>query len=186
MISLRDRLRGETAPWHERVDRAYSTLDLRRAADFETFLGAQMAVLRAIQCRPGCRAEDAEPLRADMIAALTADLRDLGRGPVPSGATHQFDATAVLYILLGSRMGTQVLRRRWLEATDPAVASAGRYLGLATPASTWRAFCAELMQAPGQGAEADRIVGDACRLFDLHLGVLPTLARAHPGESHAA
>ena len=186
MTSLRDRLRADTAAWHERVDRAYTTLDLRQSADLGTFLGAQLSVLLAIRCHPGPHADAADELRACMAAAILADLRHLDRAPVLTRQTRRFDATSVLYILLGSRLGTRVLHRRWLEATDPAVKGAGSYLGLAPPSDAWRALCGELMQRPPQGAEADRVVEDACLLFDLHLGALSALEPAAQGEPHAA
>ena len=186
MTSLRDRLRADTAPWHERVDRAYTTLDLRQAADLGTFLGAQLSVLLAVRCGPGPNADAADELRAGMAAAILADLRHLDRAPVLTRQAHQFDTTSVLYILLGSRLGTRVLYRRWLEATDPAVKGAGSYLGLAPPSGAWRALCGELLQRPFQGAEADRVVEDACLLFDLHLGAFSALEPAAQGEPHAA
>ena len=186
MTSLRDRLRADTAPWHERVDRAYTTLDLRQAADLGTFLGAQLSVLLAIRCRPGPHAEAANELRACMAVALRADLHHLDRAPVLPQQARRFDATSVLYILLGSRLGTRVLHRRWLETTDPAVKGAGSYLGLAPPSDAWRALCGELMQRPHQSAEADRVIGDACLLFDLHLRALAALEPAAQGEPHAA
>jgi len=186
MTSLRDRLRADTAPWHERVDRAYTTLDLRQAADLGTFLGAQLAVLLAIRCRPGPHAKAADDLRNGMAAAIRSDLHHLDRAPALPQQACQFDATSVLYILLGSCLGKRVLQRRWLEGSDPLTAGAGRYLGFAPPSDAWRTFCGELMKRPPQGTEADRVVDDACLLFELHLGALSTLAPAHHGGSHAA
>ncbi|TNC59367.1 biliverdin-producing heme oxygenase [Rubellimicrobium roseum] len=121
-----------------------------------------------------------------MVTALRADLHHLDRAPALPRQARRFDATSVLYILLGSGLGTRVLHRRWLEATDPAVKGAGSYLGLASPLDAWRALCGELLQRPPQGAEADRVVGDACLLFDLHLGALSALDPAAQGEPYAA
>ncbi|WP_176559246.1 hypothetical protein [Rubellimicrobium roseum] len=186
MTTLRDRLRADTAPWHERVDDAYSVLDLRQTVDLGRFLRSQLSVLLAVRCGPGRHAEDAERLRRSMIGALQADLRHLDLKAVRPATERRLDATAVHYILLGSRLGTRVLHRRWLGATDAAVAGAGRYLGTTPPTAAWRKFCAELLQMPDQGTEADRITHDACILFDLHLDVLPALAPLRQGESDAA
>jgi hypothetical protein len=184
MNSLRDRLRVDTALKHECVDRAYSLLDLTQPGSFQTFLRTQLSVLLSVFCRPGHHTLAVEDLRSRMVAALEADLRELrGRLAAPVGGRY-LDATAVLYMLLGSSFGTRVLRRRWLGATDPAVASAGRYLGLTPPQGAWPALCDELARHSAVGADADRIVHDAGKLFDLHLAVLAEGSLLPEGASH--
>ena len=185
MTSLRDRLRTDTAPRHERVDHAYSSLDLTQSDGLRTFLGSQFSVLAAVRCGPGRHAAEAADLGRRMASALRSDLRDLRAGPALPVAERRLDATAVLYMLLGSSLGTRVLRRRWLEATDPSVATAGRFLGLAPPPGAWRTLCEELEQSPAQGAEADRIVHDVEELFELHLTVLARHSRLPEGAPHA-
>ena len=177
MPSLRDRLRADTALSHDCVDRAYSALDLTQPDDLRTFLRTQWLVLSRMSCRPGRHSSVAAALGSRMADALRADLGVLGATPVGAGSQRPLHATAVLYMLLGSSLGTQVLRRRWLGTSDPAVAAAGRYLGLAAPQGAWPTLCEELAEHPSQGTEADRIVWDARALFDLHLTVLadPTL-----------
>ena len=185
MTSLRDRLRADTASGHECVDRAYSSLDLAQPDGLRTFLRAQLSVLLSVRCDPGPHAAAAQDLGLRMVAALEADLRDLrGRQAAPVGE-RQLDATAILYILLGSSLGTAVLHRRWLEATDPAVMATGRYLGLAPPQGAWRHLCEELAERPAEGAEADRIVQDARELFELHQAVLEKQALLPEGALHA-
>jgi hypothetical protein len=184
MTTLRDRLRVDTAPSHERVDRAYSRLDLRRPDDLGTFLTAQRAVLAAIRVRPGAHAEEAREVALMMTDALDADLGHLGAGPVMTLGAREVHGTACLYILLGSSLGTRVLHRRWLEAGDPVVAGAGRYLGLAMPPGAWRNLCEDLARRPPGGPEADRTVGDAAALFDLHLAAWDRLAALPEGTVH--
>lgn len=184
MNSLRERLRADTASRHEGVDRAYSVLDLTRSDDLRTFLRTQLSVLRLVRCRPGSHTAAATALGSRMAAALEADLRALhGRPAAPSGE-RRLHATAVLYMLLGSSLGTRVLRRRWLAATDPSIAAAGRYLDLAPPQGAWRVLCDELAQQPAEGAEADCIVHDATEIFDLHLAALAEGALLPVGASH--
>ena len=184
MTSLRDRLRVDTAPRHDCVDRAYSSMDLTQLDGLQTFLRTQLSVLRSVRCSSGRHAVAVRQRSSRMVAALEVDLRDLrGRQAAPV-SERQLDATAILYILLGSSLGTRVLHRRWLEATDPAVTAAGRYLGLAPPHGAWRHLCQDLGQLPAEGAEADRIVQDAGRLFDLHLAVLERHALLREGALH--
>lgn len=184
MTSLRDRLRADTASRHDDVDRAYSSLDLTRSDGLRTFLRTQSSVLGSVRCRPGRHAAAATDLGARMAAALEADLQALHGRPTVTGGERRLDATAVLYMLLGSSLGTRVLRRRWLAATDPTVAAAGRYLGLVPSQGAWRVLCEELTQHPAEGAEADRIVADAGELFDRHLVTLAEDALLPRGASH--
>jgi len=181
MTSLRDRLRASTAFRHERADRAYSSLDLRRTDGLRTFLRAQLWVLDSIRCCSGPHAAEAEDLRSRMAQSLRRDLRVLDSTPAVVSGQCRLNATAMLYLLLGSSLGTQILRRRWQEAADPAVAAAGQYLGLCVPQKAWGRLCEELARLGAEGAEADRIVHDASRIFDLHLGALAGFARLAEG-----
>ena len=185
MTSLRDRLRTDMAPKHERVDRSCSFLDLAQPDGLRTFLRAQLSVLLSVRCRPGHHATAVQDLGSRMAAALETDLHDLDGCPVAPVGECRLNATAMFYMLLGSGLGTRVLRRRWLEATDPAVTTAGRYLGLLPPHGAWRHLCEELAERPAEGADADRIVRDAGRLFDLHLAALVGRTLQPDGAPHA-
>ena len=185
MTSLRDRLRADTAARHDRVDRAYSKLDLTQSEDLRTFLRAQRSVLLSVRCYPGRHAAAAQDLASRMVIALEADLVDLDGGPVLPEGERRLDATAMLYMLLGSSLGTRVLHRRWLGTTDFAARAAGRYLALTPPLGAWRHLCEDLAQGPSEGADADRIVQDAGELFDLHLAALEDRTLLFQGVLHA-
>jgi heme oxygenase len=184
MTTLRDRLRADTAPQHERVDHAYSLLDLAQAGELGVFLGMQRAVLLSVRCRPGRHAVAAEELAAHMTTEIEADLRHLDATPVLPLGPRLLDATAVHYILLGSSLGTRLLHRRWQERATPAAAGAGRYLGLAPPQGAWRALCDDLAQQSPVGADADRIVRDAAAMFDMHLAAWALRAPVMEGALH--
>ena len=173
MPNLRERLRAGTRAHHEDVDAAFSQLDLRERDGLASFLSAQGAALQAIRCASGRHAAEAGALRDEMLAAAEADFRHLGyraeRAPTPV----DLHPTAVLYILLGSALGAQVLRRRWLASGDPLVQGAGAYFGLPLRAAAWRLFCEEAAATPAQGEDADVILRDANRIFDLYLAALP-------------
>lgn len=183
--TLRDKLRLETAPHHEAVDRAFSDLDLCQRTGLARFLVANLASLRAIGCGQGQDAQQAELLRDEMITALEADLKELGVAPDRIRSTVRFEPTAVLYVLLGSRLGTQVLRRRWLGATDRAVLEAGRYFGLPQRKADWHNLCMRLTQTSAQSSGTDGIVRDVQGLFNLYGASLirsstPALANVGP------
>ena len=172
-LTLRDRLRLDTAPWHREVDRAYSGFDLRRPSSLAGFFRANLSALRAIDCRPGPQAATARLLREEMAAALEADLRHLGSPPPEPAPPLRFEPAAVLYVLLGSRMGAQVLRRRWLRSTDAAVLGAGRFFGLPPRAGDWRDLCGRLAEVPAQDPAAEAVVRHACDIFGLYRAGVP-------------
>lgn len=172
LATLRERLRAETASQHDNVDRAYSQLDLCEKASLVRFFQAQGIALRAIHCRPGTNARDAEALRDEMIGAIEGDLRHLGASWPDALEPVELDATAVHYVLLGSQMGMRVLRQRWAAANDPAVAGAGRTFSLPLHTLAWRHFCNEVAARPADDPAADILVSDAGRVFGLYLAAL--------------
>ena len=126
---------------------------------------------------------------ADLAAALEEDLGalDWPLPAVPVWTGTRPDPLALRYIAAGSRMGTQVLARRWSKATDPAVRAANRYFLQSVDVRAWQMLCRTLDDMDGTGARADRIVADTRRLFDLFARCAeatatdpcPTEARTH-------
>ncbi|WP_146170710.1 biliverdin-producing heme oxygenase [Cereibacter changlensis] len=118
-----------------------------------------------------------------MIEALDADLRHLGAQPADPILPVEADATAVLYVLLGSQMGMRVLRKRWVTATDPAVAGAGRIFNLRLKPVAWQTLCAEMTGQAAGDEIADRVAEDACRVFEVYIRALANGAEgALPGS----
>ena len=105
-----------------------------------------------------------------MIAAIDADLARL-KAPAPPRLAplvlHRHGAQD--YVLLGSRLGSQLLRRRWQAATDPCLLAAGAYLSLPPLTDQWRGFCDEAGARPADGTDADAELAEAERLFELFL-----------------
>lgn len=174
--TTRERLRTETRDQHDRLDAAFSGLDLDRPGGLAVFLAAQDAALSALTCEAGPDRPAAEALLAEMRGALSADLGTLGAGRPVLPPPLTADATAVLYILLGSRLGTQVIARRWREAAQGSARQAGRYLTLDPRKDAWRAFLHRHGTAGDAGA--DRLVAHARRLFD-HFAAALTLNTPH-------
>ncbi|GAD54256.1 hypothetical protein MBELCI_0308 [Limimaricola cinnabarinus LL-001] len=167
-MSLRQRLRSDLAPCHDRLDRFFSDIDLATPPGLLLFLRAHRAAFATIRPAPGGRT--GQPLLDTMIAAIDADLRHLGTAPPPRltslTLTH---ADAQDYVLLGSRLGSQVLRRRWQAATDPRVQGAGAYLSLPPLTDRWRAFCDAAGASPADGTQADATLTQSRQLFELFL-----------------
>ena len=156
-------LREATAEDHARLDGIVSELDVATRAGLAGFATAHLLAFRAM--------EEAHPraeLRA-MIAALGTDLASLGAalpgGAMPPAPAH--DPLAGDYLLAGSRMGTQVLRRRWAGSLDPLVRRADAYFALAVDPAEWPAVRAALSAVPVGSDRAGRIVADVRALYQL-------------------
>lgn len=166
--TLRHRLRQDLAPRHARLDAFYSEFDLTMPPGLGGFLAAHRAAFAAIRPVPGGHV--GQPLLDRMIAAIDRDLGALGHEPAPAlAALTLTSAVAQDYVLLGSRLGSQLLRRRWSETRDPRAATAGTYLSLPPMGAAWRAFCDDAAARPGQGTVADSALAQAGALFDLFL-----------------
>lgn len=120
-----------------------------------------------------------------MCTAIAADLDTLGANSPPALAPHKADATAVLYVLLGSRMGTQVLARRWSLTADDEARGAGRYLGLDPRKDCWRALCLRLAGRPAYGAAADAMISQVALIFDLYSAALAGVLANAKEPAHA-
>lgn len=179
--SLRARLRSDTRAQHEALDAAMARLDLSKPAGLGDFLAVQHAAMSGLACDEGAgssapdRAE-VSAVSAEMLAALADDLAALDR-PLPGPAARlSADPTAVLYILLGSRLGTQVMARHWAASAEGAARAAGRYLTLDPRREAWRAFVQRSGDAPGTGPDADRLVADARAIFGHYAATLAALS----------
>lgn len=183
-VSLRDRLRADTREQHERFDTAVAALDLATEADLGDFLATQHAAMATMACLDGPDRAEAEAMEADLRRALTEDLTTLGR-PLPHLPLPllQVDASAMLYILLGSRLGTQVIARHWREAATGLAREAGCYLTLDPRREAWRGFCQRAGDEVATGPRADRVVADARAIFDRFDAALRAVAAAVPAEA---
>lgn len=148
-----------------------SELDLASKHDFITFLKVHEACFSAM-----ARHGHLEGL-APMVEAIRRDLTTLTGRPaleVPV-QMYAFHPLAGRYILAGSRMGTQVLRKRWLRSENQTVRAADSYFTLPTDVSDWKAVCAELSKIPADGPLASTIKEDTRMLFTCFHATLDTV-----------
>lgn len=170
--SLRYRLRSGASPAHDRLDARVTALDVATRRGVSSFLAMNHAAFAAMVKAGACgRRADAQVI-VGLANAAEADLAQLGAAPVRVSCTRDFSPVAVDYVVLGSRMGTEVLRRRWQVSTDPLVRRACGYFSQPGDARAWRAFRDELMAMPGEGETADRILDDVEHLFALFSSAL--------------
>ena len=170
-ISLRDRLRADTRGPHEALDLRMSEFDLTSAEGLAGFLRVQHAALTALAPR-ATRAESAGAI-VDLATRAARDLTVLGGTPPARAeiALPPLDPLAVDYIVAGSRLGGQVLRRRWQQSTDPVVRAADAYFSAPEHLDLWRGFVTRAGAMDGQGARAETVIDDALAIFALYSGI---------------
>ncbi|WP_220747897.1 MULTISPECIES: hypothetical protein [Jannaschia] len=116
---------------------------------------------------PHADGASSRPVIADLLDRASEDLRSLGVQPgrSPQPLSVRPHPVAIDYIVLGSRLGTKVLKRRWLAATDAQVRGAGTYFAAPDAATQWRAFCERTAGMAAHDPDADQIVNDANAIF---------------------
>ncbi|WP_407493313.1 hypothetical protein [Pseudooceanicola sp. MF1-13] len=147
-----------------------SQFDLSTPVGLAVFLAMQQAALDALIAADG--GDRTRSILPDLAARAADDLATLGATPAPQrpalGTTP--DAMAVDYVLLGSRLGTAVLKKRWSMATDERVHAASAYFSAPTYIDVWQAFCSAAAEVPADSPQAQTIVNDTSRLFDFYHG----------------
>ncbi|RYH00985.1 hypothetical protein EU805_16140 [Salipiger sp. IMCC34102] len=165
---FRHDLKARTQAEHDRVDAALSALNLAVAPDFIRFLSLHRACFGAMvqACTHGSAMQDT---LNDICTRIDDDLHTLGAPPVASLPVDlgRVDPLALDYMLEGSRLGSKVLRRAWVQSDDVVVRKAGRYFATPAPVERWRAVCAKLSDIDADSPRAACIVADAKRLFGL-------------------
>lgn len=165
--NYRKSLRELTQTDHLMVDEAISGLDISKPSDLAQFLSIHLTCFHAM----ARASQDAATIaRLDaMTSRIERDLETLGQPaqPVPASPSGRLDPLALDYVLEGSRLGTQVLKRRWAASTDPTVQRADAYFTLHADKLRWRATCDALAAVDPESPRASRITGDTRALFQL-------------------
>ncbi len=173
--SLRMALREITARAHQRVDAAFSHLDLADPAGYRRFLHAHGTIL------PECERVLAESGAADLIAdwpnrirapALAEDIAATGgHRPQSIARLEPLSPPGVLgmmYVLEGSRLGGAILAKRVRDNNpDPLCRAATRYLLHGEGLRLWPSFVRVLDSAPGLQDDPDAVIAAALATFDL-------------------
>lgn len=171
-LTLRDRLRRDTAPDHAAAARALQTTGCLDQPDPRAFLALQGQSL--VAGIPAARLDDPETalalrLHRRIRAALC---HDLGTGTTAVLDTRKDPVmpTGFVYVALGATAGVALLAPRW-----PGRA---RFFGLmADLAAEWTALSARLACAPGTGQRADHAVAGARTVFAALIAACGTEAR---------
>ena len=165
---FRQVLKTETQANHERVDGLISSIDITSSEGLVRLLSIHH---RCFQVMRGLVAADSQAWcsLSEMVHRIDADLASMGESLEMGVASEiqQSDSLAIEYVIEGSRLGSKVLRNRWLAASDPVVLRASAYFSLAPVPGRWRGVCDRLSNIPVESARAGAIVEDTKMLFAL-------------------
>ncbi len=166
--SLRQRLKRDTSNLHMDLDRVVGAIDFASKAGLTRFLVMQRIMLGMLG-RHGL-GDLAKGTIVELALRAKFDLHRLSaRIPFQpnllSNDLADLHSEAVDYVVLGSRIGAEHLKRRWKVSRDPEVQAARSFLTAPTDTELWRSCVRDLQGKAAQGAHADRVVDDARRLF---------------------
>ncbi|WP_254683299.1 hypothetical protein [Phaeobacter sp. LSS9] len=173
---FRVELRRATRREHDAAELAFAPFHQSPLPYLAWFLACQHTALHALAGSGDDGTGHSTRLLAALTTALRADCAQNGDHPATLSvdALPQLHPLAVDYLVLGSRMGNEVLRRRLSAAADQLALPA--YFAPRDHLVAWRATCADLDQIPPRGALARRIVADTRQGFAL----FDTAARLNP------
>jgi hypothetical protein len=108
----------------------------------------------------------------DLCCAIT------GRAPTYGLHLDANGALGAYYVIAGSRLGAQVLKRHHAKSTDPTILGADRYLTAPTGLGMWKALLYQLTEMNSETNGAAVIAG-ALDAFDVYVRAFEAL---EPGE----
>lgn len=175
---LRMELRRATRGEHDAAEAAFAPFHAAPAQHLSWFLGCQLVALRPLYALAGRSGAQAEALIGDLLKALEQDCADRGWHPAPvagHGAQtgRALDGLAIDYLVLGSRLGTEVLRRRLMEEADDPLPA---YFAPRPHKDMWQQSCRELDAIPADSLRAKRLIDDTRTGFSFFYAA----ARANP------
>ncbi|WP_299967946.1 hypothetical protein [uncultured Roseobacter sp.] len=145
-----------------------SSIDLATVDGFGRFLSIHQSCFRYIRDRVTVESDAWHGLD-EMVRRIGADLAILGGAETicVGSIVRKPDRLAVDYVVEGSRLGSKVLRNRWLAASDPTVRRACAYFSFAPVPGRWRRICDQLSNVPVHSERAKAIIHDTKMLFAL-------------------
>jgi heme oxygenase (biliverdin-IX-beta and delta-forming) len=155
--SLRMSLRASTREQHELTEQAFEAFDVATSAGLRRFLLAHRTALETARGRTAHDANAAQEI-GFMLDLIRADLASLGDStvlPIKFSDSAPLHPLGVRYVLLGSRLGSQILAQRVSGGPEKNLQSAGTYVSDRTLLPAWKSLLQTL-----EGAEAAAQEGD--------------------------
>ena len=163
--NLLQRLRDETRAVHQELDDLFAPFQQAPLDHLDGFLAAQMAGLTALSTAARVPHEpETLHLLSETLDRLEQDCRNRAL-PVPVlRHTRDLHPLAVAYLVIGSRLGTEVLRR---TLQDQGVDRMPLYFAPQNYKHAWQDLCARLKGMTGTGPDADDICTSVIAGFQL-------------------
>ncbi|MEJ6395956.1 hypothetical protein V8J82_22045 [Gymnodinialimonas sp. 2305UL16-5] len=152
---------------HEELDKEVSTFDLTTPDGLLCFLQMQATVLKTLALHP--ISQMSIDMVNDLLERVGSDLLQLecsDRERLLDLDT--LNPISIDYVVAGSRLGTLVLKKRWLSAKSLTVRRATAYFSTPGYIETWAAFCVTAEDMAATGPLADQIVRDTDRVFQFY------------------
>ncbi|TNJ48425.1 biliverdin-producing heme oxygenase [Phaeobacter sp. B1627] len=165
--NLRLMLRHGLRTAHDALDASVSRFDLTEIDGMIAFLRVQEAALARLPMSQASGPTAAAI--ADLTERARADLQQRGVSclQIESPDLSRLHPLAVDYVIGGSRLGAEVLQRRWASGRAAELGVGGQYMSAPRYIDIWRDFCASAADISGGTPLARRICGDASDLFAL-------------------
>ena len=157
---MRNELKDATAAIHDRIDHAVGALPLLSEKDYAAFLGAQYTARSIVERALARRSPPRIGPPPSQLAALEADLEDLGTSPKPGEMTldlrNEYEALGAAWVLAGSSMGNRTILAQRRRA---GLTNAHRFLGDAEMPCYFKQLLRAMNSASGQPMVEGAICG---------------------------
>ncbi len=162
-------LRRETHEDHKRIDTLVSTIDVADPLGLAQFIEVHLTCFDAMR-RSSPAGGALRSNLGELVELAKADLATLAATPDRRNfELRDVDALALEYMLEGSRLGTQVLKARWMLTDHALVLQAHAYFSAPRQPERWQKLCARLSSIPTDSPRAVRVIHDTKRLFRMFL-----------------
>ncbi|MEZ5840780.1 MAG: biliverdin-producing heme oxygenase [Hyphomicrobiales bacterium] len=160
-------MKDRTSEAHARIDALFGRLSLTERDGYGHFLAAHAAAMTGVEALIATAAPDCgwPGGMADLASADLADLDLPAPEPMALDPASISDIDGAIYVVAGSNLGNQVLRRRWQQSTDPKVLRAGRYLSSQRVKSFWPGFVTRLDERAPDPVAQVRLIASALATF---------------------
>ena len=168
MTHLRQRLAEDLASTHERLDGLVSLFDLETKSGVTSFILMHEAALKQLS---DAKLSDATAqMVTDLLHRAQADLSTLqvAQLTLAKTKTENLHPLAVTYVISGSRLGAEVLKKRWLGSEAAKDRHGEAYMLAPRHIDVWQSFVKEASDMPATSEVADQIVEDAATVFALY------------------
>ncbi|MBY6004987.1 hypothetical protein KUV62_13785 [Salipiger bermudensis] len=159
--NFRHAIRRDTKTEHEALEAQFAPFMAAPERHLSWFLATQYAALGALLASRPAEAEGllSGLLLTELVGRLRFDLENRGViAPALDRAAESLDTVAIDYLVLGSRLGTETMRRQLFA--DHQREAIPQYFLIGTMPELWQRHCAELNTIEAGSPRAAKIIQD--------------------------